>query len=232
MSKAYPWLLTVSLCLSGVLCWMYVTKPVIVHVSEDVSGASPARVDFSTHEVPPEAQVNAIKPSLLPSDESLPGIKKLSRRQVPNQVASSEKGAQLTDPRQLLGGGDGSGLEATNARVQHILSANNGAGELSKIVLNVPVLYQTRTMRWTAGDVAEARSLLNRLVGYESQLAKLRKEGQYLMAEWNRLMQATVPASSLRADSPSLPHNQTLTSPPNKSGGGLPHAGVEVETKP
>ena len=271
MSKAYPWLLTVSLCLSGVLYWMYVTKPVIVKVSEaapedsqavivkvpddapeasqaviaevpkDTPEVSQAVVDSLTNKVQSGAKSPAKnkshssgpKPaSLLPSDVALPGVNEASRSTESNQAQLSEKEVQLTDPRLLLGGGDGSGLEATNARVQHILSANNGAGELSKIVLDVPVLYQTRTMRWTPSDVAEARSLLNRLVVYESQLAKLRKDGLHLMAEWNRLLHATVPIPSLRADSPSLPHNQTLTSPPDKTGGGLPHAAVSVETNP
>ena len=42
---------------------------------------------------------------------------------------------------------------------------------------------------------------------YERNLSNLRQEGQALLNDWNELLDGTVPAASLRADSPSLPYN-------------------------
>ncbi len=42
--KAYPWLLGASTCLSALLCWMYVSKPVIV--TADTRGAQAACEDW------------------------------------------------------------------------------------------------------------------------------------------------------------------------------------------
>jgi len=44
---------------------------------------------------------------------------------------------------------------------------------------------------------------------YEKNLADIRREGDMLLSDWNRLLAKTVPAKVLRADSPSLPYNHT-----------------------
>lgn len=143
---------------------------------------------------------------LIPSDNALPGVPAAEGSST--SESSGTKSPRAIDPRQLAGASDGSGWETTNARVQHILSADAGDGDLTKIVLNVPVLYQTRTMRWTPADVEKARGVLTRLMVYEGNLAKIKKEGEALLMDWNQILEKTVPARALRADSPSLPYNQ------------------------
>lgn len=168
------------------------------------SGAAPA-TELTQPGTGSVTSANEGTPSqLIPSDDGLPGMSPSQGRNAHGNVQSSPQ----ADPR-LLAAGDGSGWENTNARVQHILSADTGDGELSKIVLNVPVLYETRTMRWTLTDVEKARDILTRLMVYENNLSKLKQEGKVLLADWNRLLEKTVPASSLRADSPSLPYNHS-----------------------
>ncbi|MBT8044229.1 MAG: hypothetical protein KJO79_04700, partial [Verrucomicrobiae bacterium] len=164
--------------------------------------------------------------NLLPSDTSLPGgepptvVADGGSGAADNQDLAVSKGpTKPTGPVQINpsmlskrpvgenGSELGLGWESTNLKVQHILSADPGNGELEKIVLNVPVLYETRTMRWTTEDIAQARNIMSRLMVYERNLNTLRKEGQAIFKDWNALLENTVPAPALRADSPSLPYN-------------------------
>lgn len=100
------------------------------------------------------------------------------------------------------------GLEETNIRIQHILTAETAGGRSDRIELTVPVLYRSRYMRWSDQEVDTARQLMERLVRYQEQSRALRAEGQDLLAAWNRLVGSSLPTEALRADSPSLPSNQ------------------------
>jgi len=100
------------------------------------------------------------------------------------------------------------GHEETNLRVQHVLDATTQDGDLSRIVLDVPVIYASRHLRWTEEKVTEARALHARLLDYHEQSRHLREQGAGLLVEWNELIERSIPAADLRADSPSLPANQ------------------------
>ncbi len=226
LDKAYPWLLGSSICLSALLCWMYVTKPVIVQgdpVQGDPSGdsASPESTAMAAGEKSggkgktsetgsPSA---ASLPAIVPSEKSLPGD---------DSSGADHSSPEAVDPgalvKKIASVGPAPGWERTNLRIQHILSADPGNGALEKIVLNVPVLYQTRTMRWTPSDIAKAREVMARLMVYERNLNSLRKEGEAIMRGWNILLENTVPSQALRADSPSLPVNHGQSG----QSGGLP----------
>ena len=99
-------------------------------------------------------------------------------------------------------------FEQTNLRIQHILTAEAPGGHLARINLDVPVLYQSRNLRWTAAEVTEARALLARLADYQEKSRTLRVEGAELLDSWNHLIGRSIPAGDLRADSPTLPANQ------------------------
>lgn len=98
--------------------------------------------------------------------------------------------------------------EETNLRVQHVLNATTPDGDLSRIVLDVPVIYASRNLRWTEAEVAHARAIHARLADYHEQSHQLRELGAGILAEWNGLIERSIPAADLRADSPSLPANQ------------------------
>ena len=49
---------------------------------------------------------------------------------------------------------------------------------------------------------------LRRLADYQEKSRTLRLEGAELLDSWNRLIERTIPATELRADSPTLPTNQ------------------------
>ena len=181
--RAYPWLLFASTAIAGIFCLMYLTKPVI-HASQGPlpGGLEPTAV--------PKPDSVATTSGLMPSVDRLPGEKSSS----PTAESPSRSSPAA--------------FEQTNLRIQHILTAESPGGQLAKIDLDVPVLYQSRNLRWTADEVAEACGLLARLSDYQDKSRALRTEGAELMDSWNRLVERSIPAGDLRADSPTLPTNQ------------------------
>ena len=196
VDPAYHWLLIASLLLSSILCWLYVTKPVIV---QEVSGAD-AKAGSETSAASGKGGSSTVG-ALVPSSDALPG-ESSSAHHMPKKISPGA----LTGPS-AASAPFSPGWEFTNLKVQHILSADTGGDDLEKIVLDVPVLYESRSLRWTHDDIAKARKLMQRLVVYETNLNQLRNEGQEILQDWNQLIESTMPATVLRADSPSLPHN-------------------------
>ncbi|RPJ32461.1 MAG: hypothetical protein EHM17_13200 [Verrucomicrobiaceae bacterium] len=196
--RAYPWLLFASTAVAALFCLLYITKPVIVPAPAMIAPApagKPATAPAGVIEAEPATNTTA---SLLPSRSILPGE---GQPQEPDPVTS--------DPRSALPGPPSvSAFEETNLRVQHVLTAQAPGGQLDRIVLDVPVLYQSRNLRWTTGEVAKARELLIRLMDYQEKSRNLRAEGVELLDAWNLLIEKSIPAADLRADSPSLPANQ------------------------
>ena len=93
-------------------------------------------------------------------------------------------------------------------RMQHILTATANDGSISRIDLEVPVLYRSRQLRWSPAEVARAEDLMIQLMEYQDRSRQLRAQGEKLLTDWNALIGQSIPASRLRADSPSIPANQ------------------------
>lgn len=219
--NVYPWLLGASTCLSVVLCWMYVTKPVIA-ASVDFTGDEAISTDHNlvtsmntdtgsanlllpTSEPGDEdTSPNASVEGLMPSSESLPGSSASEGANVSKDIDLT-KAASPSPVDKLME----SGWEKTNHKVQHALQADFGSGDVESILIDVPVFYQSRTMRWSPDDIKTARGLLSRLLIYEANINKLKLEGEAILIEWNGLLEKTLPNSSLRADSLSLPYNHS-----------------------
>ena len=200
--RAYPWMLCASTIAAGVFCLMYITKPVIMasqaNPAETMFGEKPALA--TSLETPHAAQrVPAKQGALMPSRDKLPGE---------SAGAAGSKGQESPRAGAQPPGPPGAAFEQTNLRVQHILTAEAPGGHVSKIDLDVPVLYQSRNLRWTPEEVLEARELLSRLADYQEKSQTLRGEGAVLLESWNRLIEKSIPGGELRADSPSLPTNQ------------------------
>ncbi|MES2440103.1 MAG: hypothetical protein V4584_13625 [Verrucomicrobiota bacterium] len=188
--RVYPWLLFTSTAVAATFCLMYITKPVIM-ASQNIT---PGYLDNPVFSKPAAEAVD--RSSLMPNQDRLPGENPASR--------PVSAGTRETPPRADAG----AAFEQTNLRIQHILTAEAPGGHLAKIDLDVPVLYQSRSLRWTEAEVAEARELLTRLSGYQEKARSLRLEGAELLDSWNRLIGSSIPAGELRADSPTLPTNQ------------------------
>lgn len=188
----YPWLLFASTAVAATFCLAYVTKPVIL------AGPSPASASPAPKQV---ASAGTAKPAMatekseiLPDPSRLPGDE---------GRPSAEKAEGKTPAASQT-----SNFEETNIRVQHVLDAESENGEVDRIIVDVPVLYRSRNLRWTQQEAAEARKLLEQLTAHQEKTRALRDEGSALLDSWNSLMAASIPSDSLRADSPSLPANQ------------------------
>lgn len=189
--KIYPWLLLLSTALSVTFGVLYITKPVIQmagQAQKPIEVAPEKLQKAPGNEAPKLAAQPVSPPPLLPGNR-LPGEKITAK-----------------PPRQVSAGT--SATEQTNLSVQHVLNAQVAQGDICRIILDVPVVYKSRQLRWTQGEVEEARGLLGRLADYQEKTTMLRQEGSQLLADWNRLINRSIPAGDLRADSPSLPENQ------------------------
>ncbi len=190
VQQVYPWLLFTSTAVAALFCLMYITKPVILAPQGSIPGYTPPAL-------PPISKDSPASPtSLLPSHDRLPG-------EISSPPASATAGRDAIPQAHTNGP-----FEQTNLRVQHILTAEAPGGHLAKIDLDVPVLYQSRNLRWTPAEVAGARELLVRLANYQEKCQTLRAEGTELLESWNHLVSRSIPTPDLRADSPTLPTNQ------------------------
>ncbi|GAA5484428.1 hypothetical protein [Haloferula sargassicola] len=175
----YPWLLLASTTLAGVFCYLYLTKPIIAG-SETTSENSAAP----------------------PASASVPA----TTTPAPADVSSSKPEAVAPS---TLPTTDASPFEETVLRMQHVVFASGPEEEdLGRLTIEVPVAYESGTVHWSMNDVEHARSLLARIQSYQQKARGLREEAVSLITEWDNLIIKSIPESSLRADSPTLPENQ------------------------
>ncbi|MEI6604167.1 MAG: hypothetical protein WCP35_02575 [Verrucomicrobiota bacterium] len=202
-TRAYPWLLLLSTAVAAFFCFMYITKPEFP-LAAPLASPPPATAAKPPvlAQKPPVTTALPAQPAanLLPDMARLPGDTHLSSSAAPTQVPDARHAKLSAAPATTF--------EETNLHIQHILTATTPGGDLSRIVLNVPVLYQSRALAWTDGEVAESRALLKRLSTYQENSRALREEATHLLAAWNHLVERSMPTLVLRADSPSLPANQ------------------------
>lgn len=196
----YPVMLVASTLLAAVFCVLYLTKPVVnlTAAGPATDQTAPARVDDEAPAAPAQLAGKPADPEILPSTASLPGD--------PGTRVPGPQPAELA--AELPQGNSATELEETNLKIQHVLSAEGPDGELARIVVDVPVLYQSRSLRWSANQVAEARALLDQLRTHQQQSRTLRAEGMLLLDAWQSLVARSIPSPALRADSPTLPANQ------------------------
>jgi len=211
--KLYPVLLCASTLVAGAFCLLYITKPVILAASNPTSIPPIAKnyplISESPQGTSPTTQ--AATPTLLPSPNRLPGESRSASAETPPAAPDSSR---LPPPPSL----SKSDFEETNLRIQHILTAEAPGGNLARIDIEVPVLYQSRNLRWTAEEVTQARALLARLQDYQEKSSLLRSEGAGLLGAWNHLIERSIPSRDLRADSPTLPVNQQDAADSPRSG--------------
>jgi hypothetical protein len=190
VQRVYPWLLSASTAIAAGFCLLYITKPVITPAATSNS-ALPPQDTLAIATISP-----SVSAGLMPG-KSLPGEK----------VTSTIKPTSA-NPRLVPSASVSSTFEETNIRIQHVLTAEAPGGHVDRIDLDVPVLYQSRNLRWTPAEIASARQLLVRLMDHQEKSRQLRSEGVVLLDAWNQLVGKSIPAGELRADSPTLPANQ------------------------
>ena len=216
VQRAYPWLLMASTLMAGTFCLLYITKPVIVAAGNKETTASKP----DTLSAPAGNPANTKSVGLLPDKERLPGD---------SNTKAAANASPANPRRSILPPSHATNFEETNLRIQHILTAEAPGGHVDRIDLEVPVLYQSRSLRWTPAQVAEARGLLTRLMDYQEKSQSLRAEGMQLLDSWNRLIGESLPAHDLRADSPSLPANQVDTAESPRLADSLSNGSIQIQ---
>lgn len=188
----YPILLVFSTLCAGLFCYLYITKPMVV------ARQDPPKPAAATASKPAANQA----PKLMPNPDRLPGETK------PSAKESVATGTAVLPPPPVR-----SDYEETNLKIQHILTADAPGGHSRRIDVEVPVLYQSRNLRWSHDELKQANQLLVRLMEYQDKTRKLQADGELLLHEWNQLVAKSIPSAQLRADSPSLPENQRDATP-------------------
>ena len=217
VQRVYPWLLSTSTLIAAVFCLLYITKPVIVPAS------TTNHSDSLVPTLPPGGSSAQTQAALMPIKDRLPGEK-------PGVSLSKPLPA---DPRRDLPGPPTPGaFEETNLRIQHVLTAEAPGGHLDRIDIEVPVLYQSRNLRWTPEEVAAARVLLTKLMDHQEKTRQLRAEGIELLDAWNQLVSTSIPATDLRADSPSLPDNQEDAADSPRPAGWTSPESIQIQQPP
>jgi hypothetical protein len=178
--------------------------------------------DTQEHMRPVETKTppNSTQPKLLPDSNSLPDSspakapKKILPTPTPSKESDSkpdaikqdvDRNAQSDSPPKAVDESDGSVWEPTGITVSRLFLATDGTnGEVRKVPMNVPVLYESRLMALDKDKQRAIARLLDKLVSYRTRLTAMRKEGADLLAEWNQIISSSTPQDLLLSDSPSL----------------------------
>ncbi len=228
-SVAQPVLLVLSTLLAATFCILYLTKPVVRIVAADPTRPAPANPIPTATPAAPTApdRVARSSPTAKPAKPAAPST--------PAADAPASGAPLPADPADLAGAGapkssPDAEFEETNLKVQHVLSVVAPDGEIGRVVTEVPVLYQTRTLRWDQAQVAAARNLLAALQAHQQKARALRAEGIALLDAWQALVAGSIPTPALRADSPTLPANQAGESARRGPAGLETSKSIEVKT--
>ena len=212
VNQVYPWLLAISTAIAILFGLMYINKPVVIASSN--TNAIEARKDASVSKRETDGG------HLMPTSDALPG-----------DVSATSSDTYPQDTTNLNTAPVYSQFEETNMRMQHILTATAEDGSITRIDLEVPVLYRSRNLRWTNAELSRAQDLLIQLMEYQDKSRQLRGDGEKLLNNWNALIGSTIPVSRLRADSPSLPDNQMDARADSTPKGRVTCDAVEIQPK-
>lgn len=205
ITLTYKYLLTFSTLSAVFFCWLYVTKPTIVTASKVESEDSSATLSNSsdtTEKVQPDPALNSFAKL---NNTGLPGD--TSNSETLSPISAATKGSNIPLPqsdstKSLVG------FEETNDRVQHVITAQSNSSS-ERIILEVPVIYKTRGLRFGPEQANEAQRVLRALKIYQSQIKKLHQDGKNIQVAWDSLLMSAQPVEALRADSPSLPQKSS-----------------------
>jgi hypothetical protein len=186
----------------------------------------------------------AAQPKLLPDSGSLPesanSLKQGSLTSATGSASTPEpnkgdkgRDAQPGNAEKPVNESDGSVWEPTGISVSRLFLATGGTnGEVRKVPMSVPVLYESRLLALDRDKQRAIARLLDKLVSYRTRLAAMRKEGTDLLAEWNQIVSSSTPQDLLLSDSPTLIETESNGAGRGQSGPGFePGKGVSIEVK-
>jgi hypothetical protein len=165
-----------------------------------------------------KALQNPAQPKLPPDTSSLP---ESSLPNSPKQTALTDAKESVAKPEaikqdhahnpqsegsgKVVNASDASIWEPTGITVSRLFLASYGAnGEVHKVPISVPVLYESRLLALDKDKQRAIARLLDKLMSYRTRLAAIRKEGADLLGEWNQIISSSTPQDLLLSDSPTL----------------------------
>jgi hypothetical protein len=200
-----------------------------------------------TRPVQPKASPNPAQQKLLPNNSALPEASPESQKAPPPAAAktpnttveveapkSGEVQPAVADTDEKTpDSSNGSIWEPTGITVSRLfLASSTGAnGEVRKVPMSVPVLYESRLLALDKDKQRAVAKLLDKLVSYRARLAAMRKEGSDLMVEWNQIVGASTPQDLLLSDSPTLIEKEGDDTNRANAPGFEPGKGVSIEVK-
>lgn len=173
---------------------------------------SSERTSFDEPELlPPSSEVEPLDSApLLPNDD------------LPSQPIDVEKPATnlfVVDPRSDVAREQftGSPFEPTSLTVNRVVTIGgvdpgdptNTPKWKVREPLNIPVIYNTRTLRLTEDAMKKASAVVDKLASISKRSVELQDEAEKALEEWNDIVRSGTPEPVLYADSPSLPENQS-----------------------
>ena len=196
VSLTYKFLLIFSTLAAVFFCWLYVTKPTQIIQASPLQTASMTPLADNHNPTTKEGTQQHIVDA-----PSLPGLSSAENKEItPSNANDGVELAPSDSTTQLVG------YEETNDAIQHVLIAKSESTS-ERIILEVPVIYQTRGLRFSPAESNEAGRILRALKIYHSQIKKLHTDGVNIQKAWDQLLIKSQPIEALRADSPSLPQN-------------------------
>jgi len=152
----------------------------------------------------------------------------------PEAVKQDKDGDAQSDSEKAVHGSDTSLWEPTGITVSRVFLATDGAkGEVRKVPMNVPVLYESRLLAVDKDKQRAIARLLDKLVSYRTRLTAMRKEGTDLLSEWNQIISSSTPQDLLLSDSPTLIEKESTDAAGHgeSAPGFEPGKGVSIEVK-
>jgi hypothetical protein len=141
---------------------------------------------------------------------------------------------QSEDSGKVVNASDTSIWEPTGITVSRLFLASDGAnGEVHKVPMSVPVLYESRLLALDKDKQRAIARLLDKLMSYRTRLAAITKEGADLLAEWNQIIRSSTPQDLLLSESPTLVEkgSNDATAHGENVSGFEPGKGVSVQVK-
>jgi hypothetical protein len=222
-----------------VLASQELLKKALKNAKAVAPGETPTRTEARPVET--KTPQNPGQPKLLPNNSALPDGSPNPEKPTP-PTSSKEPEAKKPDKGQdvkpkdekPVDSSDGSVWEPTGITVSRLFLATGGTnGEVRKVPMSVPVLYESRLLALDRDKQRSIARLLDKLVSYRTRLAAMRKEGADLLAEWNQIVSASTPQDLLLSDSPTLIEKASSDATGHGEGapGFEPGKGVSIEVK-
>lgn len=209
----YPFMLVISVTVAALFCYLYLTSPLKPKTQnlQPAENLAPQKQPPIISTEKPQELITANTPSLkndiseaaaIEEEFTLPSMSSLPGEIIVHQVSAETRPLAQTEAV-----GKNHQYEQTNYKVQHIIDVELANAKQERVTVEVPVLYQSRGMRWGTAEIGEARRVLRALEIYRDRVKQLKQDGQNIQTAWEKLLLKSQPVDALRADSPSLPEN-------------------------